>query len=1029
MKPPWEYFEELNEIVYVCDLETHDLIYMNQYAKKLFSIVSPEDYVGKKCYVLLQGLQDICPFCSNENLEEGKFFEWSYRNPILKRSFLLKDTLIEWQGRKCRMEIAVNSGEEFSSINGLSHLESLINDCLFQTHFTADPNETLNMMVGYLGEKLNCNRVDIYEIKDKTWLYHTYSWNKSREHAIKSPFKIDDSMNIDDWYKTLQQNGPIVLTDDHELKKQVPKIYDYFVSEKNTITLVIPLLYKETIKGFFCLEHLKKDPFENVKEIGKMSSYFITSVLERRDLVEYLKFLGYHDQLTNALNRYALNEYIASNDFDQNIGMVYCDIIGLKNVNDMLGHSGGDRLIIQTYEALASVFSPDQVYRIGGDEFLVVCGGVEESEFELKLELLKREVTSRNCDLSIGSVWEKAGKKDFRLLLKKADESMYKEKKNFYSQEDPNTGKIRKLQRRVWETDERLSVNQNPFREFTDHYYFDAESFFRSIAMEDTAVYLYCGDMQKNIFYISDNLRKDFNFSSNLIYDFVTLLERRIFEEDRQAHIDDMKSILAEKKTVHSIRYRIYNKKGEPVWMHCRGILKWNEDKTEPLFFSGSMILMNNEAEVDPATGMMNLPFALDKILESSEKNKERIVLCFALNNFSSINQMMGREKGDLILWEISCQLKQELGDNFQFIRMESLRFMAITEELVAIEPVIQKIYKIIADIYRRHGAYIIYPCTIGVLRSPRDGSTAKELMENAVAVLQAAKSSPEVRYLEFSPDLSKKYKDKTDINMALNASINHMFEGFRIVVQPQVQTKTGKILSGEVLLRWQNQGRNVSPGEFIPVLEHTGLIIPVGKWIVAQVIQSCREIIKIMPDFHLSFNVSYLQVIDETFLPFIERTMKAYNVPGKNIQIELTETHFDEMPEQLECFVQQCKNLGITFALDDFGSAYSSLRLLLQYPADLIKLDRTLMQEVTSSKEKLNFIMSVIYACHKFGKKVCVEGVEKEEELQIVQQTDCDLIQGFYFYKPLELDDLYSVLKSCQKSSEVPDHIEKENN
>ena len=104
-------------------------------------------------------------------------------------------------------------------------------------------------------------------------------------------------------------------------------------------------------------------------------------------------------------------------------------------------------------------------------------------------------------------------------------------------------------------------------------------------------------------------------------------------------------------------------------------------------------------------------------------------------------------------------------------------------------------------------------------------------------------------------------------------------------------------------------------------------------------------------------------------------------------------------------------------------------MRLLLQYPADLIKLDRTLMQEVTSSKEKLNFIMSVIYACHKFGKKVCVEGVEKEEELQIVQQTDCDLIQGFYFYKPLELDDLYSVLKSCQKSSEVPDHIEKENN
>lgn len=116
---------------------------------------------------------------------------------------------------------------------------------------------------------------------------------------------------------------------------------------------------------------------------------------------------------------------------------------------------------------------------------------------------------------------------------------------------------------------------------------------------------------------------------------------------------------------------------------------------------------------------------------------------------------------------------------------------------------------------------------------------------------------------------------------------------------------------------------------------------------------------------------------------------------------------------DYLEHFIEQCDKVGISFVLDDFGTAYSSLHMLLQYPADLIKLDRTLMCELTSSPEKLNFMMSIIYACHRFGKKVCVEGVETQEELQIVRQTECDFIQGFYFYKPLELPDFYRILRS----------------
>lgn len=127
---------------------------------------------------------------------------------------------------------------------------------------------------------------------------------------------------------------------------------------------------------------------------------------------------------------------------------------------------------------------------------------------------------------------------------------------------------------------------------------------------------------------------------------------------------------------------------------------------------------------------------------------------------------------------------------------------------------------------------------------------------------------------------------------------------------------------------------------------------------------------------------------------------------------LELTETHFDEMPDHLRQFIQNCQQHKIRFALDDFGNAYSGLELLLSYPADLIKLDRTLMCEITSSEDKKRFITSIVYACHQFERKVCVEGVETSEELAVILQTDCDFIQGFYFYKPMEWNELVKMLR-----------------
>lgn len=164
-------------------------------------------------------------------------------------------------------------------------------------------------------------------------------------------------------------------------------------------------------------------------------------------------------------------------------------------------------------------------------------------------------------------------------------------------------------------------------------------------------------------------------------------------------------------------------------------------------------------------------------------------------------------------------------------------------------------------------------------------------------------------------------------------------------------------------------------------------------------------------PQFHLSFNVSYLQVLDDTFLPFMRATLEKYNVSGKNLVMELTETHYDEAPEKLAAFVDGCRDLGMSIALDDFGNGYSSLALLLKYPADIIKLDRELVSKVTESQTNLHVIQMIVSTCQGFGRKVCAEGVETGQEKQIIQSCGCDMIQGYYFHKPQELDDLFQLL------------------
>ena len=1004
MKAPWEYLEHLHEIVYVVHSQTNDLVYMNSYAKEQFALADDADYLGHKCYELLQGSSSPCSFCGGAERQQRQTAAWTCRNAKLNRSLIQKDTPILWNGQQYRMTVAAEVGDQPAAGSVFLQYDALVNDCLLESHATQDPEQSIRIMLRFLGVQLSCRRVDVYERLSNGELTRSYGWAMQENDA--APAAISET-GMWERYAALCCSQPLLVSDIAELRRAAPSLAQFLELQDEQPLILIPLVRHGAGIGLLRLDVSGTSSPINITGIARLLSHFIVSAIAQRDMMRRLRHLSYHDQLTGAQNRYALEQHLNTIPPEQPVGLVMCDVIGLKQINDIQGHASGDRLIHRVYDSLASIFAPEDIYRMGGDEFLVVCRAENEGQLEILTDLLRRQLRTNNCGLSIGTAWAGAGEKNFRALIKQADDRMYREKQSFYEQS--GAANARPHHARSTAALSQRAV-RDPFLEFIQQYYFDSHSFFESVMPEDAPVYYYCGDMQRNVYYISDHLKQDFNFDDNLVVDFVALLEQRILEADKQRHIEDQKALLAEKKPFHSIYYRIYDRNDQPIWMHCQGIMQWNEDRSAPLFFSGIMTPTDPSHRSNPALNSRQLNHALQSI-QTNRTDKTPMLFCLALNGFETINYLLGRRRGDALIWELISQLQSGLGEDFKLIRLEGTHLAALTCKRDDPAQVCRRIRQIVKEVYARNQVPLLYPCSVGVLPELRVNISAQELLVKASAVLRAAEAVPETEYIEFTPEMSNNYRYAVNLSVALNRCVNRQFEGFRMVVQPQVHCRTGEVFGGEALLRWQYQGIDIAPSEFIPILERTELIIPVGKWIVSQVAHICQSLLAIMPDFHLSFNVSYHQILDKNFFPFIRREMESRRIPGQNIFIELTETHFDDAPELLDLFLRQCRDAGFHFALDDFGSAYSNFQLLLQHPADLVKLDRNLTQEITTSQDKMNFIMSIIYACHKFKKLVCVEGVETEEELAAVRQTECDYIQGFHFHRPLELDALYRLV------------------
>lgn len=432
MSKIWEFFDTMDELVYVSDIDSHELVYMNQKALRTYGFHSLAEISEKKCYAVLQNCSGPCSICNNHELKEGHFKEWWYYNPLLKRQVMLKDTIIEENGKKYRMEIAVNAGNQERQ-DSMINLEAMVNNGLRIALQQETPSQTLDVLLEYMGKALGGERTYIFERNETGCDDNTYEWVSLGVTPEKDNLQNVPPEVCANWYRNFQIGRHIVIKELEDIRESDPLQYEILKRQNIHSLVVVPLYNEGEVIGFYGIDNPPKKSLDYASDMLQIMAHFIISSLKQRNLVRELEEMSYCDQLTKIGNRHAMSKYIGELQNEQSLGIVYCDVTGLKQTNDQKGHDAGDKLLTDACECLKKSFGEYGLFRIGGDELLALCADIGEVALWQGVEQLKKDLQEKSVHMAVGSIWEKNSFNGVERLIATAEKRMYNDKAAYYT--------------------------------------------------------------------------------------------------------------------------------------------------------------------------------------------------------------------------------------------------------------------------------------------------------------------------------------------------------------------------------------------------------------------------------------------------------------------------------------------------------------------------------------------------------------------------------------------------------------------
>ena len=419
--------------------------------------------------------------------------------------------------------------------------------------------------------------------------------------------------------------------------------------------------------------------------------------------------------------------------------------------------------------------------------------------------------------------------------------------------------------------------------------------------------------------------------------------------------------------------------------------------------------LIRYQANYDSLTGLPNRNLFLDRInvaLKRAQRdNTQLALLMIDLDRFKWVNDTLGHKVGDVLLQETAKRLKSSVRDSDTVARLGGDEFIIIASELqhpLDTEMMAEKIFSAFKVPLHLGGHELLISGSIGITIFPDDGTTVETLQMNADSAMYSAKEDGRNRFHYFTPQLQAKAERHLQLTSLLQQALDR--NEFDVYYQPVIDCKQHKIMSAEALIRWQQPKLGfISPAEFIPLAEESGLIRAIGDWVVRRVAQDMQRWQAIgLPLIHISINKSPQQFSNNTCDEDWLKIFKQHDIDVSRVTVEITESVFMEKGRDYVKSLMDMQKQGMKISLDDFGTGYSSLSYLKRFPVDILKIDRSFINDVTESASDAMLVEMILGLADKMHIDVIAEGVETAAQLTFLQKHNCQYIQGYFFSKPL---------------------------
>lgn len=522
--------------------------------------------------------------------------------------------------------------------------------------------------------------------------------------------------------------------------------------------------------------------------------------------------------------------------------------------------------------------------------------------------------------------------------------------------------------------------------------------------------YLYVFDLKEDYYVISKHATERFILPSDKFYNATKKHEDFVCPEDISMLGKEIELIKAGKKKFHDMKYRWLDKHNNPIWINCRGSVLFDEN-AQPHYLVGCINEIGVKPEADNVSGLLG-EYVLDRYIKDTctDNIPDGFIIRMSIDNFSTINADFGMSYGDFILKRTAECILESIKPTQKLFKAGSDEFIIVDFNGSSINEAVdiyKQCKKHINNFIENNRYNTIYTLSAGIINA-RDITLEEEnYVKLSEFALKTAKDNGRNNYYIYSKTDYDRYKRKLYISKALHNAVNEDFKGFQVFYQPLVDASTYMLTGAEALMRFSikkegvDECEYISPAEFIPVLEETGLIIPAGRWILEQSAKQCSIWNEHVKDFRVNINVSYIQVMKSDVFSDIMSVIDKYSLQPSCIGIELTESGYLDSITHFNHLWRKLKDNGVYVILDDFGTGYSNLHCLSDLKPNYIKIDRTFTLKALKNKYDYELMTYIIDMAHSLGLKLCIEGVETSDDLRQLRDSGADYIQGYLFGKP----------------------------